>query len=66
MIEFVLFVWAWLYTATAIEAQAVQMMAKTAPPPRKKICCNYLMKEEEINVGGVICGEEKGVESRSG
>jgi len=66
MIGYVLFVWAWLYTATVIEAQTVNMIARASPPPRKKICCNYLMKEEEINVGGVICGEEKGVESRSG
>jgi len=45
MIAYVLFVWAWLYTATAIEAQAVQLVARAAPPPPRRVCCNYIMKE---------------------
>jgi len=52
MIELALFVWAWLYTAAAIEAQAAQIMAKTAPPPKRRVCCNYIMKEELLITGG--------------
>jgi len=59
MIELFLFVWAWLYTATAIEAQAVQMMAKATLPPKRRVCCNYITKEgEKVSEGGGAHGEE--------
>jgi len=51
MIGYVLFVWAWLYAATAIEAQAVQLMARTAPPPPRSCKCNYIIKEGEFSIG---------------
>jgi len=59
MIELVLFVWAWLYTATAIEAQAVQIIAKTSPPPKRSVCCNYIMKEGEKVCEGGAHGEKR-------
>jgi len=60
MIDVLLFVWAWLYAAIAIEAQAVQMMAKTAPPPKGVCCnyiCNYITKEGE-KLSGDVYGKE--------
>ena len=62
MIEYVFFILSWLYTATAIEAQAVQIMAKTVPPPPKPCECNYIMKEGECNTGdgnGKTCKDSK-------
>ena len=66
MIELALFVWAWLYTAAAIEAQAAQIMAKTAPPPKRRVCCNYITKEgEKVSEGGGIHGERSCRERQS-
>jgi len=51
MIDVLLFVWAWLATATVIEAQAVQVVARTSPPPPRSCKCNYIIKEGEFNIG---------------
>jgi len=59
MIDLLLFVWAWLCTATAIEAQAVQIMARATPPPRRGVCCNYIMKEGEKDSEGGTHGEKR-------
>jgi len=47
MIDVFLLTWAWMLTATFIEAQAANMIAKSCPPPKRKVCCNYIMKEEK-------------------
>jgi len=56
MIELFLFVWAWLCTAATIEAQAVQLIAKSSPPSKREACCNYIMKEADSETGD-ICEE---------
>jgi len=61
MLDLLLFVWSWLYIATAIEAQAVQMMARSTAP-KKKCRCNYIMKESY----SVCIGESDGKEKESG
>jgi len=59
MIGLFLLVWASLCVATVIEAQATQIVARSAPPPPKKeVCCNYITKEgEKLSEGGGAHGE---------
>jgi len=52
MIDLLLFTWAWLLYATFLEAQAVQVAARTTVPPKQPCRCRYIMKENQVAIGG--------------
>lgn len=63
MLGVFLLVWSTLLISITLESQVVRTVATSTTPPKKNHNCNYIMKENNNNLGGDhgenLCSERR-------